>query len=167
MGVRRMNAKMIIVGIMAGAMMTIAVFAFLAGPRDTDADTELFLGFGSSTPAPTVGGDPASNCNAVCDCDTANGYAKYYSIADDSGPWLCGETCIRPSFYWIFHIFEQNLTKAVTNTPCADAGYTVYNSTQTHGGGGLYCTLDLYSCDQGIWSTKCPHPCQTHNIFGR
>merc|ERR1719484_174753 len=81
---------------------------------------------------------------------------KYFSIADDSGPWLCGETCIRDSFYPIFHIFEKNLTKATSNTVCADAGYTKYNSTVTHGGGGLYCTLDLYECAAG--SGKCPHP---------
>jgi len=80
---------------------------------------------------------------------------KYYSIANDSGPWLCGETCIRDFFYPIFHIFEKNLTKASwTNSPCAEAGYTVYKETVTHGGGGLYCTLDLYACN----GTDCPHP---------
>merc|ERR1719409_1294639 len=62
---------------------------------------------------------------------------KYFSIADDSGPWLCGETCIRDGFYPIFHLFEKNLTKAKSNTVCADAGYTKYNQTVTHGGGGL------------------------------
>merc|ERR1711934_1171622 len=47
----------------------------------------------------------------------------YYSIADDSGPWLCGQTCIRDSFYKISHVFEKNLTKAVDSSPCANAGY--------------------------------------------
>merc|ERR1719331_2081322 len=53
---------------------------------------------------------------------------KYFSIADDSGPWLCGETCIRDSFYPIFHIFEKNLTKAASNTQalCHENGYTKY-----------------------------------------
>jgi len=69
---------------------------------------------------------------------------------------LCGETCIRDLFFPIFHIFEKNLTKASSNTVCADAGYTRYNSTVTHGGGGLYCTLDLYECGKG--SGNCPHP---------
>merc|ERR1711871_73882 len=92
-------------------------------------------------------------------CETCTGDKnKYFSIADDSGPWLCGETCIRDSFYWIFHVFEKNLTKAANQTVsvCADNGYTKYNSTVTHGGGGLYCTLDLYECAAG--SGSCPHP---------
>merc|ERR1711988_2029769 len=52
----------------------------------------------------------------------------YFSIADDSGPWLCGQTCIRSSFYPIFHFFEKNLTKATNDNPCGNAGYTKYNS---------------------------------------
>ena len=126
----------------------------------------------------------------------------YFSIADDSGPFLCGQTCIRDSSYpvslraalsphllrrtlpdsytWsvyshdsrsvvllaqsdsavveisqIFHLFEKNLTKTSSNTVCADAGYTIYNSTITHGGGGVYCTLDLYACGS---SSGCDHP---------
>lgn len=86
---------------------------------------------------------------------------KYYSIANDSGPWLCGETCIRNFFYPIFHIFEKNLTKSTwTNSPCADAGYTKYQQTVTHGGAGLYCTLDLYACDE---EGGCPHPGSERN----
>merc|ERR1711924_470989 len=82
---------------------------------------------------------------------------KYFSIADDSGPWLCGETCIRDSFYPIFHLFEKNLTKAASNTQalCHENGYTKYNQTVTHGGGGLYCTLDLYECTR---AGGCPRP---------
>merc|ERR1711966_325054 len=80
---------------------------------------------------------------------------KYFSIADDSGPWLCGETCIRDSFYPIFHIFEKNLTKATDLNTCKDAGYTKYKSTVTHGGGGLDCTLDLYEC---TLAGGCEHP---------
>merc|ERR1712100_847832 len=83
------------------------------------------------------------------------GKEKYFSIADDSGPWLCGETCISDSFYWIFHIFEKNLTKATDLNTCKDAGYTKYNSTVTHGGAGLYCTLDLYECTK---EGGCEHP---------
>merc|ERR1711907_39297 len=96
-------------------------------------------------------------------CTTCSGsrggepYNKYFSIADDSGPWLCGETCIRDSYYWIFHIFENNLTKVPNNSEhfCVSQGFTKYNSTVTHGGGGLYCTLDLYECTR---PEGCPHP---------
>ena len=31
----------------------------------------------------------------------------------------------------------------------------MYEQTVTHGGGGLYCTLDLYSCNR---TEGCPHP---------
>merc|ERR1719171_553404 len=66
-------------------------------------------------------------CAGTCPDSNNN---KYFSIANDSGPWLCGETCIRDFFYPIFHLFEKNLTKSSwTNTPCADAGYTVYEQT--------------------------------------
>merc|ERR1711918_243423 len=94
--------------------------------------------------------------NGKCCLSCTSPKNMYYSIADDSGPWLCGQTCIRDSFYWIFHFFEKILSKASDNSPCANAGYTKYNSTVTHGGGGLYCTLDLYECATG--SGNCPHP---------
>merc|ERR1719201_63932 len=98
---------------------------------------------------------PSTTVTAAPCCDSCTGTKNmYFSIADDSGPWLCGQTCIRDSFYPIFHIFEKNLTKTTKNTVCHDAGYTHYNSTVTHGGGGLYCTLDLYSCPSG----DCEHP---------
>lgn len=245
-----------------------SVFILIGRARNAAADTELGWFGPSPTSAPTVGGDPASNCNAVCDCDTSKGYAKYYSIADDSGPWCVppAQQCVFPTLCEIrqgqvvptsrctcccvqLHTLENAgvhntldtilqcffcgcsfeklpytfaptpgyagrrasglrttgsstyssrtsprhheeystalphavrvntltahflpsppfIVQATTNTPCADAGYTVYNSTATHGGGGLYCTLDLYSCDEGLESGACPHPAETHNIFG-
>merc|ERR1719198_2597085 len=97
----------------------------------------------------------ASDDGPCCEGACAEPYHKYFSIADDSGPWLCGETCIRDPFYPIFHLFEKNLTLATDDSVCADAGYTKYNSTVTHGGGGLYCTLDLYECTR---AGGCPHP---------
>jgi len=101
---------------------------------------------------------PLSKAESKC-CTTCTAPKnKYFSIAHDSGKWLCGETCIRDGFFPIFHIFEKNLTKAASRTAsvCADAGYTVYDSTVTHGGGGLDCTLDLYACSKG--EGNCEHP---------
>jgi len=100
---------------------------------------------------------PSSTADAQCcvgKCPDSN-TNKYFSIADDSGPWLCGETCIRDSFYWVFHLFEKNLTKATDMNTCKDAGYTEYKETVTHGGGGLDCTLDLYACSK---AGGCEHP---------
>ena len=69
---------------------------------------------------------------------------------------FCGETCLDPSKFKIYHLFEKNLTAATggppnTTHPCslqltaADTHYTVYNSTVTHGVPGLLAvTLDLY-----------------------
>jgi hypothetical protein len=73
----------------------------------------------------------------------------YYSVDVPHG--FCGQTCMNPSRYWIFKIFESNLTKATDNTPCPEqftptgGHYTNYSSTVTHGVPGLDITLDLYS----------------------
>ena len=59
----------------------------------------------------------------------------------------CGEGCIQESKFWLYHLFEKNLTKASSNTAteCADRGYTLYDSTQTHGIPHiLSVTVDLY-----------------------
>ena len=51
---------------------------------------------------------------------------------------------MRPSLFWLYKIFEPNLEKADTNTPCADRGYTTYKFSPTHGVWPLTVTLDLY-----------------------
>ena len=70
---------------------------------------------------------------------------------------FCGETCLEPSKFKIYHLFEKNLTAATggppnTTHPCSlqltaiDTRYSVYNSTVTHGVPGvLAVTLDLYA----------------------
>lgn len=77
--------------------------------------------------------------------------SKYYSVDVPHG--FCGETCIRPSLFPVFKIFEPNLTAAAGPnvsvctsqlTPHAHH-YTVYNGTVTHGVPGLSITLDLYA----------------------
>ena len=64
---------------------------------------------------------------------------------------FCGETCLDPKKFGIYHIFEKNLTRADGENPCAsqftqDGGfYSQYNSTVTHGlPHVLSVTLDLY-----------------------
>jgi|TARA_B100000795_G_scaffold256794_1_gene229484 hypothetical protein len=78
---------------------------------------------------------------------------KYYSV--DHGAFhapFCGETCLDPKKFGIYHIFEKNLTVADGEHPCSrqfteDGGfYSQYNSTVTHGVPHLLSvTLDLYS----------------------
>jgi hypothetical protein len=79
---------------------------------------------------------------------------KYYSV--DHGLFhapFCGETCLDPSKYNLYKLFEPNLTKAVDfpENTCAHQYtpdgrfYAAYNSTVTHGVPGvLSVTLDLY-----------------------
>ena len=88
------------------------------------------------------------NATRCCEgpCNTT-GTKKYYSIAQSlKGTWHCGECCIKPSSYWLFHIFEKNLTEAATPSPCASFGYTRYEETVTHGFPPIAVTLDLYDC---------------------
>jgi len=75
---------------------------------------------------------------------------KYFSVDVPHG--FCGETCIDPSRFWLFKVFEKNLTKATDNTPCSEqftptgGHYSKYQSTVTHGVPGLLAvTLDLYA----------------------
>mmetsp|Transcript_29513 Transcript_29513/g.64879 ORF Transcript_29513/g.64879 Transcript_29513/m.64879 type:complete len:192 (+) Transcript_29513:83-658(+) len=67
---------------------------------------------------------------------------KYHSV--DAKHGHCGETCLQDSNFWLFKIFEPNLTKSDSDTPCSDLGFPTYDSTETHGFGKLSDTLDLY-----------------------
>ena len=70
---------------------------------------------------------------------------KYYSIAKDLfGHVNCGECCMDPKDYKLYHFFEKNLTKANDDFFCKHQGYTEYESTPTHGFGPIKMTLDLY-----------------------
>jgi hypothetical protein len=68
-------------------------------------------------------------------CDASKGEKKYFSIAENPLKLRkqCGECCMTPADYPKYHKFEKNLTLASTNTPCADAMYTDYLQTDTHG----------------------------------
>jgi len=89
-----------------------------------------------------------SNGDALCcegKCQKA-GEEKYWSIAKGLfGGEHCGECCMDPKKYDLYHFFEKNLTKSASDTPCKEFGYTVYDSTPTHGFGPVSMTLDLYN----------------------
>merc|ERR1712166_676234 len=93
---------------------------------------------------PTVAELGAEKCCTDCVAPEV----KYFSVDVPHG--FCGETCINPKKYFIFKLFEKNLTKAIDNTPCMEqftptgGHYTNYTSTVTHGVPGLKVTLDLY-----------------------
>merc|ERR1712195_56573 len=83
-----------------------------------------------------------------CCTDCVAPQVKYFSVDVPHG--FCGETCIRPRSFGLFHLFEKNLTRATDNNPCREqftpngGHYTNYTSTVSHGGFGLKVTLDLY-----------------------
>ena len=82
-------------------------------------------------------------CQGKC---SVAGEEKYWSIASGIlGKQHCGEACMKPSQYNLYHFFEKNLTKSDSYTPCSDFGFTVYDSTPTHGFGPVKMTLDLYN----------------------
>ena len=77
-----------------------------------------------------------------CEVCTVEGEIKYYSI---DNLWnRCGECCMDPDKYWIYHIFESGLTEADSDYPCEERGYTEYEKTETHGAMGITMTLDKY-----------------------
>ena len=77
-----------------------------------------------------------------CEECTVEGEIKYYSV--DTLFNRCGECCMNPDKYWIYHIFEKGLTEATVDHPCAELGYTEYEKTETHGAMGVTMTLDKY-----------------------
>ena len=77
-----------------------------------------------------------------CEACTVEGEIKYYSI--DTLFNRCGECCMNPDKYWIYHIFESGLTEAQVDHPCEELGYTEYEKTETHGAMGITVTLDKY-----------------------
>ena len=52
-------------------------------------------------------------------CCTAAGEEKYWSIAKGIlGQTHCGECCMHPKDYKLYHFFEKNLTKSEVASPC-------------------------------------------------
>jgi len=78
------------------------------------------------------------------ECNASAGLAKFWSIDDIFNQ--CGEACMSPDDYDLYHKFEKNLLPAEgTNTPCADHGYPKYKKTMTHGAGPIKMTFDMYT----------------------
>ena len=77
-----------------------------------------------------------------CEECTKENEIKYYSV--DKVFNRCGECCMDPDKYWIYHIFESGLTEAEVEHPCEELGYTEYETTETHGAMGITMTLDKY-----------------------
>jgi len=88
---------------------------------------------------PNSDGNVDNRCCESC----SDGKNKYFSVDKVHGK--CGESCIKDSYFWLYRIFEKGLTKASSNTPCADLKFTKYDETQTHGFGPIKATVDLYN----------------------
>merc|ERR1711966_147459 len=114
------------------------------------------------SPIPQTNGDEPC-CKGAC---TTSGEEKYYSIASGIfGDHHCGECCMDPSKYNLYHFFEKNLTKAASASPCEGFGYTKYDSTVTHGFGPVKMTLDLYDKPSSMGNSS-EETCSLYEIDG-
>ena len=78
-------------------------------------------------------------CCSEC---TKNGQVKYYSI--DTKNDMCGECCLNPRKFYLYRIFELELTLAENDNPCETLGYTNHVGTETHGFLAFKLSLDKY-----------------------
>jgi len=93
-----------------------------------------------TSPTTAVAAKPC--CRGTC---SEPGMKKYWSIAHGLfGTKHCGECCMDPKKYNLYHFFEKNLTLSDQPSPCHAFGFTKYDSTVTHGFGPIKMTLDLY-----------------------
>jgi len=118
------------------------------GDKQQQQQQQQIKGATMQAEAPKVGAswNPFKPDTDPCceDCDTSAGLAKFWSIDDIFNQ--CGEACMSPDDYDLYHKFEKNLLPAEgTNTPCADKGYPRYKKTQTHGAGPIKMTFDMYT----------------------
>eukprot|EP00039_Didymoeca_costata_P025071 m.12228 g.12228 ORF g.12228 m.12228 type:complete len:635 (-) comp4620_c0_seq1:37-1941(-) len=81
---------------------------------------------------------PEPRCCQTC----TDPLKKYFSIVPLLGN--CGESCIDPKDYKLYHFFEPNLTLATTPIPCARRGYTNYTHTETHHFGPIHVAVDFF-----------------------
>ena len=92
-------------------------------------------------PVEEVSSEGSECCVGACEVE---GEEKYYSI--DTRHDLCGECCMKPSLYGLYHLFEKSLVKAEDGDlfPCEPLGFPKYTETVTHGVWPVTMTLDLY-----------------------
>ncbi|ORX82469.1 hypothetical protein BCR32DRAFT_326835 [Anaeromyces robustus] len=83
-----------------------------------------------------------ASADKCCETCTAKGYKKFYSV--DKIFNRCGECCMKPNKYWLYHMFEAGLLEAETENPCKELGFTEYETTETHGVLAIKMTLDKY-----------------------
>merc|ERR1711968_93813 len=104
--------------------------------------------------ATAVDGDQPC-CQGKC---TKPGEEKYWSLARGLFKKHCGECCMNPKEYKLYHFFEKNLTKSAVDSPCKSFGYSKYDSTVTHGFGPIKMTLDLYDLPEPGPTPPSPPP---------
>jgi len=116
----------------------------------------------------------ADSTTPCCDKTCELPLVKYFST--DAPHGFCGEACMDPKKFNIYHKFEANLTRATSDHPCSEQytpsnakKYTDYFSTVTHGFPGvLTVTLDLYAPTKMVDHSCCSTPLlHGINCFGK
>ena len=82
---------------------------------------------------------PTKPCCTACQAPTV----QYWSL--DTVANHCGYSCIRPSAYKIYKIFEKNLERVEKPNPCEKLGYTEFFEHARHGVWPLLADVDIYS----------------------
>ena len=74
--------------------------------------------------------DPVPKCCTACKDGEVKGYSIIKNVLVDN----CGESCINPTYWWVYKVFEWHMvqTEKPDDTPCLDHGYSHYDSTQIH-----------------------------------
>ena len=87
----------------------------------------------------------AKDDEPCCNSCLVEGEEKYFSV--DTRADLCGESCMTPSDFPKYKIFEKGLEKADKDNMCESLGYPVYTETEVHGFGPIKATVDMYAHD--------------------
>mgnify|MGYP003385198470 CR=1 FL=1 len=103
---------------------------------------KFFCAFFVSVVGIVLCADTEKCCEGTC---TVDGEEKFWSLDDRTG--YCGECCMKPEDYDLYHKFEKNLLPANSTTICSDLGFNDYLMTETHGAGAVKMTLDMYASD--------------------